>query len=384
MLTREMLEKYEQENLADYAMKSSQTKGRVYFEKEHDYRSVYQRDRDRIIHSTAFRRLEYKTQVFVNPEADYYRTRLTHTLEVAQIARSVAKTLRLNEELTETIALAHDLGHTPFGHAGEEVLNEMMKGHGGFEHNRHGLRVVDELEKRYPDFDGLNLSCEVREGILKHKSTFDAPQDQEKKFPDPQPVLEAQIVDLADEIAYDNHDLDDGLTSGAFNEKDLKKIKLWTKVEAIVKEKYPDLSSKLKKYQIVRFLINAEVTDLIINSEKRISELDVTSVAQVKQLPDKVVGFSANMHKDMEQLRKFLMENLYKHYRIVRMTNKAKRFIKELFAVYLSKPKQLPPTAQQTVKDGNWHRVICDYIAGMTDRYCLDEYKKLFDPYERV
>ena len=384
MLTRQEIEKREGKILAPYAMKSKDTRGRVYPEKEHEYRSVYQRDRDRIIHSTAFRRLEYKTQVFVNHEGDYYRTRLTHTLEVSQIARSVAKALKLNEELVETIALAHDLGHTPFGHSGEEALHEIMKEHGGFEHNRQGLRVVDILEQRYPEFPGLNLSWEVREGIIKHQTSFDQPESTGFE-PDKQPYLEAQVVDAADEIAYDNHDLDDGLTAGLLKEEDLQDIELWAEAKkqagSIFKGR---LNKEIRKYQIVRSLINLEVTELIKQSENNIKRLNISSCADVREAKKRVISFAPGNRMKMEELRDFLIKNLYRHYRVVRMSNKARRFIKELFEVYLSNPDQLPPTSCQRLKNENAHRVICDYIAGMTDRYCLDEYKKLFEPYERV
>ena len=384
MLTRQEIEKREEKTLAPYAMKSKKTRGRVYPEKEHEYRSVYQRDRDRIIHSTAFRRLEYKTQVFVNHEGDYYRTRLTHTLEVSQIARSIAKALKLNEELVETIALAHDLGHTPFGHSGEEALHEIMKEHGGFEHNRQGLRVVDILEQRYPEFPGLNLSWEVREGIIKHQTSFDQPEPTGFE-PDKQPYLEAQVVDAADEIAYDNHDLDDGLTAGLIKEEELRNIELWAKAKqqagAIFKGK---MNKEIRKYQIVRSLINLEVTELIKQSENNIKRLKISSCAGVREAKKRIISFSPGKKKKMEELRDFLLKNLYRHYRVVRMSNKARRFIKELFAVYLSSPDQLPPTSYQRLKNEDKRRVICDYVAGMTDRYCLDEYKKLFEPYERV
>jgi len=384
MLTRQEIEKREEEVLAPYAMKSKDTRGRIHPEREHEYRSVYQRDRDRIIHSTAFRRLEYKTQVFVNHEGDYYRTRLTHTLEVSQIARSVAKALRLNEELVETIALAHDLGHTPFGHSGEEALHEIMKKHGGFEHNRQGLRVVDLLEQRYPEFPGLNLSWEVREGIIKHQTSFDQPEPTGFE-PDKQPSLEAQVVDAADEIAYDNHDLDDGLTAGLLKEEDLQDIELWAKAKQQANRLFRGkLNKEIRKYQIVRSLINLEVTELIKHSENSLKKLNISSCADVRETKKRIISFSPGRRKQMEELRSFLLKNLYRHYRVVRMSNKARRFIKELFEVYLSNPDQLPPTSSQRLKNEDAHRVICDYVAGMTDRYCLDEYKKLFEPYERV
>lgn len=387
MLTRKEIEEREYKFLASYAMKSGDSRGRVYREKEHDYRSSYQRDKDRIIYSTAFRRLEYKTQVFVNHEGDYYRTRLTHTLEVMQIAKSIARALRLNEDLTEAIALAHDLGHTPFGHAGEDALRELMSEHGGFEHNAHGLRVVDILEERYPGFPGLNLTYEVREGIAKHSTAFDFPAiiPATKGFePKSLPLLETQAVDIADEIAYDNHDLDDGITSGLIKESMLNKIGLWKETKEYINKKYPTLTEEKKKYQIIRYLINNEVTDLIQESEKAIKKYKIKFPGDAKKLPVKVVVFSGDMQIKRKPTRQFLMKNLYEHYRVVRMSDKAERFIKKLFEIYLAKPQQLPPTSHRRLKSETPHRVICDYIAGMTDRYALDEYKKFFEPYERV
>ncbi|MFH0839452.1 MAG: deoxyguanosinetriphosphate triphosphohydrolase [Candidatus Omnitrophota bacterium] len=384
MLTRTQIEKREYRILAPYAMKSAETRGRVYKEKEHDYRSAYQRDKDRIIYSTAFRRLEYKTQVFVNHEGDYYRTRLTHTLEVAQIAKSIARALCLNEDLTEAIALAHDLGHTPFGHAGEDALRELMKRHGGFEHNAQGLRVVDLLEEQYPEFPGLNLSWEIREGIAKHSTLFDHPSQAAELGGKSLPILETQAVDMADEIAYDNHDLDDGITSGMIDKADLQKIDLWSEAHAAIVLRYKGLSEEKSKYQIIRKLIDSQVTDSISESEKNIKRKNIKKSSDVKRLNKKVIRFSNEMFEKRKPLRQFLMNNLYQHYRIVRMSDKAIRFIKDLFDVYLTKPQQLPPKFQKRLKKEGSHRVICDYIASMTDRYALDEYKKFFEPYERV
>ncbi len=379
--TKELESKY----LADYAMKSSASRGRQYKEKEHPYRTSYQRDRDRIIHCAAFRRLEYKTQVFVNHEGDYYRTRLTHTLEVAQIARTIASALCLNADLVEAISLAHDLGHTPFGHSGEEALNCLMKGLGGFNHNLQGLRTVDILEERYPDFPGLNLSWEVREGIVKHSSIFDETVRIAGLEPDKMPSLETQIVDSADEIAYNNHDIDDGITSGLLNLSDLSKLKLWDGAMQKTKLSSLSLSAQLKKYQIIRLLIDLQVTDLIKETRKRLEKFKIGSVDDVRNCPEKIVIFSRSMFRLRLPLRDFLMRNLYQHYRVIRMSNKAKRFIQELFSIYTDNPNQLPPIEYQRIKSGQSpKRVVCDYIAGMTDRCALDEYKKLFDPYEKV
>ncbi|MCX7927574.1 MAG: deoxyguanosinetriphosphate triphosphohydrolase [Candidatus Omnitrophica bacterium] len=376
--------KFEERFLAPYAMPTIYSRGRVHKEQEHPYRSPYQRDRDRIIHSQAFRLLEYKTQVFVNHEGDYYRTRLTHTLEVAQIARTIALALGLNVDLTEAIALAHDLGHTPFGHSGEEALNELMKRFGGFNHNAHGLRVVDLLEDRYPDFPGLNLTWEVREGIVKHSTKFDQVARIKELIPEEMPTLETQIVDIADEIAYDNHDIDDGLTSGLLCYKDLAKIPLWQKIESQMPYNYKSLSFDKKKYWIIRNLINEQVTDLIEETTRIIRQEKIRTFRDIKKCPKKIATFSKKMQSLRRPLRDLLMEKLYHHYRVIRMADKAKRFLKELFQVYLARPEALPSNIQARVASCGAQRAICDYIAAMTDRNALDEYKKLFDPYAKV
>jgi len=384
MLNQNKINKFEGIFLAPYAMKSCRTRGRVYEEKEHPYRGAYQRDRDRIIHSAAFRRLEYKTQVFVIHEGDYYRTRLTHTLEVAQIARTIANTLRLNVDLTEAISLAHDLGHTPFGHSGEDALNELMDGFGGFNHNLQGLRVVDVLEERYPNFPGLNLTWEVREGIIKHSSAFDRSANNEEFSPGELPTLEAQIADIADEIAYDNHDLDDGLTSGLLKEADLKKLPIWKNICKIISRKYAIIKDERRKHAIINALIDLQVTDLLRQTQARINSLKLKSPQEAKRQAEKVVSFSPEMIRLRHPLRQLLMNNLYSHYRVVRMSNKAKRFIQELFNIYVERPEALPFNIQKRIATDGIRRAVCDYIAGMTDRYALDEYKKLFDPYEKV
>jgi dGTPase len=381
MLTRQGWEKRESESLAPYAVKSSESRGRVYPEEEHPYRSIFQRDHDRIIHSTAFRRLEYKTQVFVYHEGDYYRTRLTHTIEVAQISRSIARALSLNEDLCEAIALAHDLGHTPFGHTGEKVLNELMAPHGGFEHNRHGLRVVDRLERRYPDFPGLNLSYEVREGIIKHSSSYDNPSREGFESAG-LPTLEAQAVNLADEIAYNCHDLDDGLTARLLTENDLERVALWEEICGPVKEKIQD--RERRKYQVIRRIINLQVSDLVYESARRLEDSRVKTPQEAAGMDKPLVSFSGDMSRKNDELKNFLFENMYSHYRVVRMLYKAERFIKQLFDVYLQGPEQLPPRVQERMKDEKPEVVVCDYIAGMTDKFALDEYKKLFEPYEKV
>ena len=389
MLTRKEIEDIELKTLAPYAMKAKDSRGRVYKEEEHPYRTCYQRDRDRVIHSTAFRRLEYKTQVFVNHEGDYYRTRLTHTLEAAQIAVSMARNLGLNPDLTEAIALAHDIGHPPFGHSGEHELHELMKDHGGFDHNIQGLRVVDLLEERYPDFKGLNLTWEVREGINKHSTPYDRSGCLPQLEPEKSPTLEAQIVDLADEIAYDNHDLDDGLTSGLIKEEDIREIPLWKKICEGISKAHPSMSGSIRKYQMVRSLINAEVTDLINESEKRIKGFRIDSAESARSTPERTIAFSEGLFEERKPLKKFLYDNLYMHSRVVKMADKSRRFIREMFNYYISNPERLPQASGERLKTGSRetadkYRAVCDYVAGMTDRYALDEYIKLFNPYERT
>ncbi|UCD15597.1 MAG: deoxyguanosinetriphosphate triphosphohydrolase [Candidatus Omnitrophota bacterium] len=387
MLTRKEIETWEEKTLSPYAMKSRYSCGRKHSEKEHLYRSIYQRDRDRVIHSAAFRRLEYKTQVFVYHEGDYYRTRLTHTLEVAQIARTISKNLRLNEDLTEAIALVHDVGHTPFGHAVEEVLDEFMEEEGGFNHNIQGLRVVDTLEERYPNFRGLNLSWETREGILKHNprqlQEYSLPQEFNQRQ---QPTLEVQVMDIADEIAYNNHDLDDGIKSGMITEAELKKIQLWNVTDKNIRDKYSNLNKELRIYLIIRNLIDWQVTDLIKNTLKNIKKFKVADFKDVRSCNRRLAAFNKEIFDLRQELREFLYGNLYCHWRVLRMSDKAKRFVKSLFTVYFNNPDLLPPVFKKDLKDKSKSikRSICDYIAGMTDRYALEEYKRLFDPYEKV
>ncbi|MCQ9206612.1 MAG: deoxyguanosinetriphosphate triphosphohydrolase [Omnitrophica bacterium] len=384
MLTRKEIEKREYSILAPYATKSAETKGRVYEEKEHAYRTVYQRDKDRVVYSTAFRRLEYKTQVFVNHEGDHYRTRLTHTLEVVQIAKTIARALMLNTDLVEAIAFAHDLGHTPFGHSGEDALGELMLDRGGFEHNSQGLRVVDVLEKIYPDFPGLNLTYEVREGIIKHSTPFDKPRPYIPFESKGSPPLEVQVVDIADEIAYDNHDLDDGLASGLLSDVELGNTALWKQVASITKKNYPRISKKIRKSQIIRCLIDLQVTDVIKNTEKRLKKFKIASPNGVRNFPERIMSFSGEISALRRPLREFLVKHLYSHYRVIRMSKKAARIIRELFCTYIKNPEQLPPSHASRGKKSDIYTVVCDYIAGMTDRYALDEYKKLFDPYKKV
>jgi dGTPase len=383
VLTREEQEKREDSYLAPYAMKSMNTRGRENPENEHPYRSVYQRDRDRIIHSTAFRRLEYKTQVFVNHEGDHYRTRLTHSIEVSQIARSISRALCLNEDLSEAIALAHDLGHTPFGHSGEDALRILMKHHGGFEHNIQGLRVVDILEKRYSQFPGLNLSWEVRESIAKHKLLSDDPNvikfDLSK-----QPLLEAKIVDIADSIAYDNHDIDDSLKAGLITESGLEEVELWRYAREKVVEQYGSLTKDMENIHTIKYLIDMEVTDLITHTQFMIEEMRIKTTDDVQTCKEGLVSFSSEISKKKLELQEFLQQNAYSHYRVVRMADKAKRFVEELFNAFIENPMQLPPEYQKWIEEAGLYQGVCDYIAGMTDRFAQDEYLKLFYPYERV
>ncbi|MBI2083281.1 MAG: deoxyguanosinetriphosphate triphosphohydrolase [Deltaproteobacteria bacterium] len=381
MRTREEYEKYEKEFLAPYAMKSAGSQGRDYPEEEHPFRTCFQRDRDRIIHSNAFRRLEYKTQVFVYHEGDHYRTRLTHSLEGAQIARTIARALKLNEDLSEAIILAHDLGHTPFGHSGEAALNQLMKEHGGYEHNRQSLRIVTLLERRYPEFPGLNLTYEVREGIAKHMTTYDQPNPQANFKKKGNPSLEAQIVNLADEIAYTNHDLDDGLRSGLIDLEALQYIELWRENHSSQASAF---DAKIENRQVVRRIINAFVTDLIQQVESNLQDSRIKNLEDVRGTKTKLVGYSEDFDKKNRELKKFLREKMYRHWKVERMADKAQRIIENLFKTYLKNSSILPPEVQARFHEEPRERVICDYIAGMTDRFALEEYKKLFDPTEKV
>jgi dGTPase len=382
MIKREDIEAREERDLAPCAVKSSASRGREHPEREHPYRTAFQRDRDRVVHSAAFRRLEYKTQVFVNHEGDYYRTRLTHTMEMAQIGRSIGRVLQLNEDLIEAVALAHDLGHTPFGHSGEDALQELMKGYGGFEHNRQSLRVVEKLERRYPDFQGLNLTFEVREALEKHSTAYDDNPVRPEFEPDKASVLESQVVDVADSIAYDTHDLDDGLTAGILREKDLMGVDLWREADSTARAACPGENGRILMYQTVRALINILVTDLVEHTGTAVSGL--SSVEEVRNAGKGTVCFSPDMKKKKDDLEAFLYENMYKHYRVVRMARKARRFIEEMFAEYVQNTDQLPPEYQEWAEVEGVERSVCDYIAGMTDRYAQDEYKRLFHPFERV
>lgn len=376
----------ERPDLAPYATRSTASRGRQHDEPFKDDRPLFERDRDRIIHCAAFRRLEYKTQVFVNHEGDYYRTRLTHSLEVAQIARGIARKLRLNEDLAEALALAHDLGHTPFGHTGEDVLNTLMADFGGFEHNRQSLRVVDRLEERYPGFVGLNLCFETREGIIKHSSEYDHPGvDAVQGFePEKRAVLEGQIIDLADEIAYNNHDIDDGLKSGYITLEGLQTVQLWSETWDSVSRKFPGLDRRRQTYQTISHLIGTLVNDLVTTALQNIGSRRIDSLEDVKNSAANLAAFSPEMCKKNRELKRFLMNNLYRHPKVERMRLKAQRFLTMLFESYVENPGLLPRDYQEKYGEEGKERVVCDYLAGMTDRYALDEYKRLFEPYERV
>src|SRR3989454_3917563 len=383
MRGRAEFEAREAEVLAPYAMRSRDSRGRRHPEPEHPYRMAFQRDRDRIIHCSAFRRLEYKTQVFVNHEGDYYRTRLTHTMEAAQVTRTLARALGLNEDLAEAIALAHDLGHTPFGHAGERTLDHLMAPHGGFDHNAQSLRIVDLLEERYPSFRGLNLSFEVREGIVKHSTRYDRPQVHEFDAA-LAPCLEAQIVDFADEIAYNAHDIDDGLKSGMLDAEELRSASIWAEALAAVSREVPSAPAHVLRYQAVRAIIDRLVTDLVDHLLAQVAERHIDSLAAVRRVKPRLVEYSPHIAERNVELKAFLYDRLYTHHRVTRMTQKADRIMSALFDVYMTEPKQLPPHTLARVEGEPVPRTIADYMAGMTDRFALEEYKKLFDPYERV
>jgi dGTPase len=365
--------------LAPYAARAQTSRGRRVAEPAPEGRSEFQRDRDRIVHSTAFRRLEYKTQVFVNHEGDLFRTRLTHSIEVAQIARSIARNLALNEDLVESIALAHDLGHTPFGHSGQDALNECMQEYGGFEHNLQSLRVVDLLEQRYGAFDGLNLCFETREGILKHCSRANAGKlgDVGQRFLlKQQPSLEAQLANFADEIAYNNHDVDDGLRSGLITLEDLALVPVFAEHLDEVRREFPQLHDRRLIHETVRRMINKFVTDLTSESRRRISEHVPADVDAVRSAPP-LISFSSGVKRLQQELQSFLRAKLYKHYRVQRMANKARRIVRELFSAFLAQPSLLPPEYQDRAKD-DAPRAIADYVAGMTDRYAIKEYRRIF------
>jgi len=375
MSVRKEIEQKEIVTLAPFASFSCKSKGRQYKEKEHEYRTAFQRDRDRVIHSTAFRRLGYKTQVFVNHEGDHYRTRLTHSIEVAQISKTLARILSVNEDLAETVALAHDLGHGPFGHATETALSKLMKNHGGFDHNEQSVRVVEVLEDRYPAFLGLNLTWEVLNGMRKH----------DKARKGKALSLEGQIADAADDIAYNAHDLDDGLRAGFFTEKDLSAhVPFWKEIYTRIEKQHKKGSIYHKRLMAIRVIINWQVDEMVKNTRKNLKKHHIETYEDVMKCKAQLVCFNETMKRKMLGVRQFLNDQLYHHYRVARMTDKAQRFIEEIFRVYEKSPKTLPTHFYGQIKKTGLYRAICDYIAGMTDRYALDEYRRLFAPYERV
>ena len=380
-INRQKREEQEDYCLAPYGIRSSESKGREYPDKKPIYRTAFQRDRDRILHTTAFRRLEYKTQVFVNTEGDYYRTRLTHTLEVAQIGRTVARALGANEDLEEAICLAHDLGHSPFGHSGERILDQLMEDQGGFDHNKQSLRIVTKLENRFAEFPGLNLTWETREGIVKHETEYDV-SDAEDYDPHLRGHLEAQIANAADELAYSAHDLDDGLRSGLISTDQLADLQLWQLLIESIDWKGEPLN-ELDRKRIIRRMIGIEVRDLIEATDKKIKDSGVNSVEELQKLSYNVISFSDEMAAKNRELKDFLFKNLYKNYRVIRMQVKAEGIITDLFQAYEKNPLMLPEHIQGRVDEIGLQRSICDYIAGMTDRFAIDEHKKLFDPTER-
>ncbi|MBS0365975.1 MAG: deoxyguanosinetriphosphate triphosphohydrolase [Proteobacteria bacterium] len=379
-------------SLAPYAAHDAASRGRRYQEAHAEFRSEFQRDRDRVIHANAFRRLAYKTQVFVNHEGDLYRTRVTHSIEVAQIARSVAAALRLNEPLAEAISLAHDLGHTPFGHAGQDALNECMRDYGGFEHNLQSLRVVDELEERYPEFPGLNLTFESREGILKHCSLRNARELGElgeRFLQRRQPSLEAQLANLADEIAYNNHDVDDGVRAGLLDVAELRRVRLFERQYAAVVAQYPQLSERRLVHEVIRRMINHIVVDLIRNTGELLAAAQPRSIEEVRAHPGPLVMMSAACHAEHLELKAFLREHVYRHYKVLRMTSKARRVLRELFGALFGDIDLLPPEHRDLARraeagrgPAGRARAVADYVAGMTDRYAILEHRRLFEPGE--
>jgi dGTPase len=378
--TRLELEQIERQILAPYAQFSADSRGRKFSEQPPEWRTEYQRDRDRVIHSRAFRRLEYKTQVFLNGTGDHLRTRLTHTMEVAAITRNITRALKLNEDLAETIALAHDLGHSPFGHKGETVLNRLMKKHGGFEHNRHSLRIVEELEQKYPLFSGLNLSWEVREGLVKHHTAYDHPSKR-KGFDAKSSSLEAQVANLADEITYYSHDLDDGLDSGLLSEKQLcKNVRIWRQATRTIVKEYGDLADESRRYFIIRCIIDMQVKDVVETTEKKIFAAGVQSADDVRLQPKPLVMYSPERRELNLELRDFLYKNLYYNPVVHQPNLRAVRMLDDLFNYYLKHMDQIGEHARQRVRKVGKHRAICDYLAGMTDRYAMQEHSRIFGP----
>lgn len=381
IFTRQQLEEIEERSLAPYGTRSKDSKGRAYLDNEPEYRTSFQRDRDRILHTTAFRRLEYKTQVFINFEGDYFRTRLTHTLEVAQIGRTLARALGANEDLVESICLAHDLGHSAFGHSGEVALAKLMKDFGGFDHNKQSLRIVTELENRYPEFSGLNLTWEVREGMVKHESEYDI-SDARDYNPALRGNLETQIANVADELAYTTHDLDDGLRSEMIHPQMLDGIALWEILRETYNWRGPRLD-EMARHRMIRQLVGLMVTDMIAATDARLKASKAQSALDLQKLKQNVIGYSEDMQRQNRELKDFLYKKLYRNYRVMRMSVKAEKLIAALFNAYRAEPMILPDHVQALIEKHGLERTICDYIAGMTDRYAIEEHQKLFNPLEK-
>jgi dGTPase len=384
MRTRDQLERNEDLTLAPFAVRSGASRGRAYPEAETPYRTAFQRDRERVIHTSAFRRLQGKTQVFVVTEGDYYRTRITHTMEVAQIGRTIARALGANEDLVEGVCLAHDLGHPPFGHSGERVLNTLMEPHGGFDHNQRSFQIITLLEQRYPAFPGLNLSYEFREGIVKHETEYDLVHAPAEYEPGLRGSLEAQIASIADELAYNCHDLDDGLRSGLLRLEDARRTAWWARVEAATAIDASAGFDDITRHRIVRRLVSLMVTDLLDETDRRIAAAQPASVGDVRNQAGVLVAFPEQTRQMNAALKQFLYEHLYFHPRVVRMMKKAERVLVDLFTVYCEEPRMLPLGYAQLIETMPLQHVVCQYIAGMTDRFALDEHARLFDPHERV
>ena len=380
-ITREEIEEREEALLGPWAMRCRASRGRVHDEPEHPYRTAYMRDRDRIVHTSAFRRLEYKTQVFVNHEGDSYRTRLTHTLEVGQIARTAARALRLNEDLTESIGLSHDLGHGPFGHKGEYVLRDLMKDHGGFEHNAHGLRVVDVLERRYPRWRGINLSYEVREAFALHSPLPKAPLGFREGL---KPLLEAQLVDVCDSLAYLAHDLDDGIAAGIVSPDALREVEIWKETWDRVLREEPALASRQQVLLTVKRIIDAGVGDLVAASAERIAATGLSSPADAQAQPHLVIGFHEEMHRLQRRLSHYLYEHFYNAPPLMKMGHRARRFLTALFEAYRENARLLEPEERAWAEEVGLERAVCDKIAAMTDREAQEEYRRLYEPFERI
>ena len=375
--SRFQLEQHERQTLAPYAQFSAATRGREYPEEPHQWRTHYQRDRDRVIHSRAFRRLEYKTQVFLNGTGDHLRTRLTHTMEVAAISRNISRALGLNEDLAEAIALAHDLGHSPFGHKGEHALNELMTDHGGFEHNRQSLRIVEELEQKYPGINGLNLTWETREGLIKHYTAFDHPSKREG-FDAKSSSLEAQVANLADEITYYSHDLDDGLDAELLSEDELKKnVRLWHDADAAIRTEHGELADECRRYYIIRCLIDSQVHDVVETSGELISKSGVLSVDEVRLQDNPLIQYSSERRETNLELREYLYENLYYNPKVHEPNQRGVKLLEALFAYFLKHPDAIGSQSRARIEAEGLHRAICDYLAGMTDRYVALEHKRL-------